>query len=189
VSDGGYPDAVTLGDYEFPVPEQRIGRMTNKGARFIESLTTSDLQGLMDSPDIGAGLVDLGRRRAYDALCLVVPQLSKRMAIWEFAGYASQEAMDAGDYDEAADRSPTWPQIVIAFEVAKRVNRFDFLDSIKTLVKGLYDRADPTMVGQWVNLAMAEAASRTLPSSPSMSGESASTSSTQNGLTTPSPVA
>ncbi len=149
---------VKLGEHELAVPEQRIGRLENRGRSLFLSLATVDVQELMAGDNVGAAVLALGRERAYDLLCIVVPQVSKRMPRWEFAGYASAEAMAAGEYDDDADKSPTWPEIINAFETAKRVNHFDFIDGIKKLAKGLYEKVDPTLVGQWVNLLAAEMA-------------------------------
>jgi hypothetical protein len=180
---------VKLGEYELPVPEQRIGRMENQGKSFVDGLLAVDIQELLDRDDLGGALLALGRERAYDALCMVVPALSKRMARWEFAGYSSAEAMDAGEYDEDADKSPTWPEITAAFRSAKEVNQFDFLDGLKSFVKGLYEKADPTLVGQAINVGLAEMVSRGLPNSAPLNGASVSTSSTTTAPTSLVPAA
>lgn len=180
-----------LGGYEVEVPEQRIGRLTN---RTVDLLSDSfgSLTQLEDtdsaSTDLGADMVKLGREKCYDALCLLMPQLAKRMPVWEFAGYGSAEAMEAGEFDEDKDRSPTWPQITRAFRTAKAVNEFDMFATIKNIAKELYSKTDPTMVGKLLNLAMAEGISRLSQSSAAPNGESASTSSTTNGLTSPALV-
>jgi hypothetical protein len=87
--------------------------------------------------------------------------------------------MDAGDYDEEADRSPTLPEIRTAFEVASKVNAFDVL-------KHIWGVFDPSLLRGIVNEQVAEAISQTSPSSPSVNGTSASTSS---GTTPPTSTA
>lgn len=79
-------------------------------------------------------------------------------------------------YDEREDKSPSFPEIANAFEVAVVVNRFDALKILGKLV-------DPTMARRWVNLRLAEAIQSTPSlSSPSPSGALPSTSS---GTTVP----
>lgn len=181
---------VMLGDHEIEVPEQRIGRLTNRTADLFSDAfgALADFDSQADGANVGADLAKVGREKCYAALCLLMPKLEQRMPVWEFAGYGSAEAMEAGEYDEDKDRSPTWPQITRAFRTAKSVNEFDMFATIKNIAKELYDKADPTMVGKLLNLAMAEGVSRLSESSAAPSGESASTSSSTNGLTSPSLV-
>lgn len=58
---------------------------------------------------------------SYRLLCVLIPPL-KDIPLWQWEGYGSQEAMDAGDYKEADDRSPTTDEIAAAFETALKVN-------------------------------------------------------------------
>lgn len=166
------PDTVTLGEHEIPCVAQRHAYLENRLGRFFEALTKIDTDGLAGD-DIGNSLAKLFGEQTYDALVVFYPALQKRMPRWEFQGYVSAEAAIAGEYDETADRSPTFPQIVAAFEAAVKVNRFD-------VFKGLLGKLDPTMVGKLLNVAAAETASKLSQSSPPPSGESVSTSSTVN---------
>lgn len=179
-------DEVTLGEHSLPVPDQRIGYLENKARRFFNGLTKLDV----DPGDLSSGafIAKLTREQAYEAMCLMVPKLAKRMPLYEFAGYQSQEAMDAGDYDDEADKSPTFPECVHAYEVFVRVNRFDVFKGAVAMVKDLFGKADPKVIGQVMNLALAEGASKLSPSSPHTNGTSASTSSTTTPPTTTVPV-
>jgi hypothetical protein len=98
-----------------------------------------------------------------------VPNLEKRIPEYEFRGYGSREAMDAGEYDEQADHSPTVPEIRAAFEVASAVNSFDIIRHVWAVV-------DPSLLRGVINAQVAEAISQTSPSLPSENGASVSTS-------------
>lgn len=176
-------DTVTLGEHEnIPCVPQRHAYLENRLGRFFEGLTKIDTDALAGD-GIGTQIATLLGDQAYDALCVFLPALSKRMPRWEFAGYGSADAMAAGDYDEEQDKSPTFPQIVAAFEKAVEVNRFNVFTGVGGMLKGLWEKADPTLVGQWLNVVLAEVALKTSPSSPPVSGESDSMSSTPNGRT------
>ena len=179
---------IKLGDHEnIPVPEQRIGYLENKARTFFKGLSGLDL----DAGDLDAGafIAKLSREQAYELLCIVVPKVAKRMPLYEFAGYASQEAMVTGDYDEDADKSPTFPEIVNAFETAVKVNRWDIFKSVIDTVKGMFGKADPKVLGQAMDYLLAETVSRYSLSSPPTNGESAPMSSTTSPPTTTLPVA
>lgn len=166
---------VTLGEHTIACVAQRHAYLENRLGRFFESLTKIDTDGLTGD-DIGNSLALLFGEQTYEALCVFLPALAKRMPKWEFAGYASADAMTAGEYDEDADKSPTFPQIVAAFEMAMKVNRFD-------VFKGLLAKLDPTLVGRMLSVAAAETTLRLSPNSAPPNGASDSTSSTANGLT------
>ena len=180
-------DEITLGEHTLPVPEQRIGYLENKVRKFFDGLSGVDLD--MGDLDTGAFVAKLTREQVYSALCMVVPKLSKRMPLWEFAGFASQGAMDAGDYDEELDRSPTFPEIVRAFELAIKVNRWDIFKGAITTLKEMFGKADPKVLGQMIDLALAEGASKLSQSSAPTNGGSASTSSMTSPPTSRPPVA
>lgn len=172
---------VTLGEHTIPCVAQRHAYLENRLGRFFDSLTKIDTDGL-SGDDVGNSLAKMFGEQTYDALCVFLPALAKRMPRYEFAGYGSADAMQAGEYDEDADKSPTFPQIVAAFEMAMKVNRFD-------VFKGVLAKLDPTMVGRMLNVAAAETTLKLSQNSPPPSGESDSMSSTANGRTSHASVA
>lgn len=156
---------VTLGEHTVPVYAQRHAYLINRLAGFMAEL--QDSAGNIDASEA----LDYVQQHSYQLLCALMPNLDKRLPEYEYCGYASREAMDAGDYDEQADRSPTLPEIRTALTEASRVNGFDVLIHLKALV-------DPKLVKSWLTAQLAEAMSQTSPSSLSANGGSASTSST-----------
>jgi hypothetical protein len=161
---------VTLGEHEVPVVAQPWAKLVNRLGRFIPGLAESGNV----SAD-GAGMARFFGENAYEALCILIPRLKKVMPEWEFRGYESQQAFDAGE-DPESDSAPTFPQIGEAFEVAIDVNGQHFFEHIKKLV-------DPTLLRSLVNSKVAEAISGSLPTSPSTSGGQDSTSSSQSTTT------
>jgi hypothetical protein len=110
------PTEITLGPVTVSVVPQRIGYLENRIGPVItgviargESLTTE-------------AILPATKEAAYDLLCALIPNLDKRLPKWQFCAYGSAEAMDAGEYDEAVDESPTLPEIFDAFETALRVS-------------------------------------------------------------------
>jgi len=156
---------VQLGSHTVPCYPQRHAYLTNRVGKFVDRLAggADDLGGISD-------VVGLLGDSAYDVLCALIPNLSKRMPRYEFAGYGSQDAYDAKDYDPELDKSPTFPEIVEAFETAIAVNRFDVFKALKGLV-------DPKMLKADVSLWISEQISGGSPSLPGTSGESQPTSS------------
>ncbi len=165
--------SVKLGAHDIPVYAQRHAYLTNRLARFFVGL--SALQGEADISDIG-DLIPLLGDQAYDLLCAVIPTYAKRCPKYEFCGYGSLEAFAAREYDEELDCSPSFPEILTAFQVAAEVNRFDVL---KTLAKVV----DPKLLKSWINTQLAVAISNASLSSPAPAGGSAT--STDSGTTTP----
>lgn len=162
------PPEVTLGEHTVPVYAQRHAYLQNRLGRFIDHLLDEGL-------DDAGSILDVVQQSAYELLCVLIPNLEKRVPEYEFKGYASREAYEAGDYDEETDRSPTVPEIRGAFAVAARVNAFDALRAVWQLV-------DPQLLRGVVTAQLAQAISPTSPTSPSANGTSASTSS---GMTDP----
>ena len=163
------PVEVTLGEHTIPVYAQRHAYLINRFGRFIREL--QDSAGDID----GDELLAYAQGRSYELLCALMPNLEKRLPEYEFRGYASREAMDAGEYDEQADRSPTLPEIRHALTQASTVNGFDVFVHLRSLI-------DPKLVRGWLSAQVAEAILQTSPSSPSANGASGSTSS---GTTAP----
>jgi hypothetical protein len=159
-------EKVTLGAHEVDVYAQRHAYLTNKLAGFFQELTAADV----DATN-AADVVTLLGDRTYDLLGVVLPQYTKRCPKYEFAGYGSQEAYEHGDYVEELDKSPSFPEMVNAFEVAAQVNRFDVL---KVLGKVF----DANMLKTWVNSQIADAILTSSASLPATSdGSPGSTSS------------
>lgn len=161
---------VVLGAHEVPVYAQRHAYLTNKLAGFFREL--SGLQVDIEDP---TDLVPLLGDRAYDLLCVAIPAYGKRCPKHEFCGYASADAHATLDYDEDADQSPSFPEILNAFTVAAEVNRFDILKTIGKVV-------DPKLLRSWINTQLAVAISNASPSSPALVDGSAT--STDSGATT-----
>ncbi len=165
-----------MGDHKgVPVYGQRHAHLTNKLRKFFRALTT--LQAGLDGPeDFVSALGD----QAYELLAVAVPTYTKRCPKYEFCGYGSQEAMEAEDYDEKDDASPTFPEILTAFEVAAVVNRFDVFKMIGRVV-------DPKLLKAWINTQLAVAISNGSLSLPAAPG--GSPTSTPFGATTPTSTA
>lgn len=159
---------ITLGEHTVPVYAQRHAYLQNRLGRFIDRLLEQGVD--------GGSVLDVAQHSAYELLCVLIPNLDKRLPEWEFKGYGSREAMDAGEYDDKADRSPTVPEIREAFVVAARVNAFDALKVLGTIL-------DPQLLRGVVTAQVAQAISPTSPTSLSANGASASTSSMTTGPT------
>lgn len=95
-------ETVKIGDHTIPVVPQRHAYLKRK-------LNAEDFERLM-SADYGA--------ESYRVLSVLIPELPNQIPIWEWEGFASQEAMENDDYSEELDRSPTTAEIIDAFEVA-----------------------------------------------------------------------
>jgi len=161
---------VKLGDHVFPVVAQRH-------TRFREATLGEDLQAVFAGLQGGTYA-----EPAYRLLSFLIPAITRGvshpdgtgyevepMPFWEFDGYASCEAMEAGEYDEALDRAPATDEIVNALEVAlfqasgaQRLGAL--LDTVRDVQK-LGDAAPPTQA------TSALAATPTTPVSPGSTGE------------------
>lgn len=118
---------VTLGEHSYPVYAQRHAYLGNRLGKAVSKL--QDMEG-MDTNSLESAVSSLGDQ-AYDFLQVFIPKL---MPKYEWAGYPTQEAYDARDYNEEYDRSPTIPEITFAFESALKANRLDSLKSLGKLV-------------------------------------------------------
>ena len=111
---------ITLGDHPgIPVVPQRHARLRHQ-------LSPEDFERLMSS-DYAA--------ESYRLLCVLIPAIKDTMPLWEYEGYGSQEAMDAGEYHEESDRSPTTDEIINAFEVAFQVSGAGRMGKIIDLIQ------------------------------------------------------
>ncbi len=161
---------VTLGEHEVDVFPQRHAYLTNKLGKYLQALAEGDLE-INQVAEVIAFFGD----QTYDLLCVVIPTYGKRCPRYEFMGFASQEAMTSGQYDEEQDRSPSFPEVVEAFKAAAEVNRFDTLQAITRVI-------DPKPIKAWLNVQIAMALQR---SANSLSLEGGSAASTSSGTTDP----
>ncbi len=120
-------ETVKLGDHVIPVVAQRHARLRNK-------LSADDFQKIMT--------MNYGQE-AYRVLSVLIPAMLVKndatgepmFPLYEFEGYRSQEAMEAGDYQEEYDRSPTTEEIVLAFEKALMVGGASRLGKLMGLLQ------------------------------------------------------
>ena len=145
-----------------PCYPQRHAYIENRiGKRFGDLLAGA---AELDGGDAETVVRSIGTQ-AYELLCALIPNLAKRVPEHEFRGYGSRDAYEAGEYDERDDRSPTFPQIVAAFETAIKVNRFDLFAALKQFV-------DPKLLRAELSLWLTERLSTGSQNSPTPSGES-----------------
>jgi hypothetical protein len=168
------------GGVTVPVYPQRHARLTRKLSRLVLGVVEEGQSLSVEN------LLDVSQGRAWELLCILAPALSQRMAEWQFRGYASADAMAAGEYDEDQDTtSPSIPEIRHAVVTCATVSGLDFL----THAKGIFALVDPTLLRALVSeqlLAVVDSASTISPSLPSENGGSPSTSS---GTTAPTSTA
>lgn len=168
---GRYPLRVVLGEHTYEVFPQRHAYLNHRLGQWFDSLQNvsagaSDVSTLHDF----LGLIG---DRAYDLLKVMIPDL---MPEYEFSGFATQEALDAGDYKEQYDRSPTYDELFGAFQVCLKVNR---LDALKNLGKAV----DPRIIRAYLTQAVGTFLSRA--NSESSSPDATAGPLTTSGLTSP----
>lgn len=147
---------VQLGAHSYAVYPQRHAYLTNKLGRAFGRL--EGMSGLSGEEGV-EGIVGAFGERAYDLLAVFIPRL---MPEYEFRGFATREAMEAGEYVEEYDSSPSFPEVVAAFQTCLSVNRLDLLQHLGKVV-------DLQLLRVYLNQAMTEMfESRTLPSSSSL---------------------
>lgn len=120
-------ELVQLGDKKYPVVAQRHARLRHK-------LSKDDFQKIMTA-EYGV--------ESYRVLSILIPALIQinettgepNLPLWEWEGYASQEAMENDEYDEMLDRSPTTEQIVLAFEKALMVGGASRMGKLVSLIQ------------------------------------------------------
>jgi hypothetical protein len=173
------PIEITLGDQQYKVVPQRVGYLVHKlGDRFGE-LLEAELEGVEGAEMLPA--------QAHAILRVFIPGL---MPVHEFLGYASEEAMKAGNYDEKDDRSPDPLQIGAAFKAASDANGGEVLSHLKALI-------GPEIRQKLMAVVIAEISKRTRsetsessPTSPALNGASESKSSGTSAPTlVPDPAA
>lgn len=169
---------VALGQSTYTVLPQPHPRITRTlPALLIEhqaQLNTSDLPGFVAS--LGDG--------THAVLKVFIPEL---MPAWEFAGYPSQAAYEAGEDDpEAHALAPSLPQILAAFDAAFSVNGGQRLTDV--LGKGMGSALTPELRALALK-GLADLLSARLKKLRMPSGGSASPSSGTTARTSPSPRA
>lgn len=158
-------EAVKLGEHSYDVVPQKWGYLRTRLGGVFSALAESNTDGV--------NAADLVGGRAHDVLKVFIPNL---MPSYEWHGYPTQEAMDAGDYSDEYDKSPTPDEIVLAFQVVMRANRLDLLGKLKDLV-------DPQMIRAYVNKAVAEAVDSQTTTSPNSSAAGTDGPSTTSSTT------
>lgn len=171
--EGGRKLAVTLGDHEYVMVPQRWARLRNKLPEVASGLQTEGLS------DWGELLNMLGDR-AYSLLQIFIPDL---MPTWEFNGYPTKEAEEAGEYNEEYDKSPEPGQIQDAIAAAGKLHRLDILQSLGKMV-------GPELIRAFLAGLMRQTLERRELMSDSESGfaTSGDTASTSSGTTAPTSV-
>ena len=137
-------ETVRICDKAIPVVPQRHARLRHR-------LNGQDLNKL------------IGREYAsesYRLLSILIPALPGEIPLWQWEGYGSQEAMDAGEYVEADDRSPTTDAIAEAFEKALKVNAVGRLGKLLSTIQSVQQMGESAQ-------AMAATEGAADPSSPS----------------------
>ena len=173
------PVEVTLGGVQVPVIPQRHAYLEHRIGPTVQAAIEGG-----EGIDPKSFLKWIGDD-AYEVLAVLIPTLPTLIPQYQFRGYATQAAFDAGDFDEDAVNAiagcPSLPEIQEAYAVAMRVNGIEKLVELGKAVAGpeglRYLRA--TMLSGL-------ATSLSSPTSASPSGESDSTSS---GTTPPTSTA
>lgn len=161
---------VQLGEHSYAIYPQRHAYLSNKLGKWIGDL--QNLGGVAESADVSDLLMVLGPQ-AYGFFKVFIPKL---MPEYEFRGFANQGALEAGEYDEDYDQSPSFPELVDAFQTCLTVNRLDLLGHL-----GKVFRTD--LMKAYLNRWLAERMESTLLSS--SSSESTESASMSSGTTPP----
>jgi hypothetical protein len=176
---------VKLGEHSLPVYEQRWRRVVNRLGAVLDTTRMTALRAAAgDNALTGAAVIEIVGDRLYYVLCTFIPALPEWLPEHEFNGYASPQAYEQDRYDEAEDKSPTFPQFLDAFDVIVEVNGGKrFLEMLgKALDWDKIKTSLSTKASEWI-----EASSTPQPSLPGTSTESGPTSSTPTSPT-PEPV-
>lgn len=117
------PQKVKLGESEYTVVAQRHGYLRSRLGNVVEELGQLNVE--------GSDIMGVIGEQAYVLLSVFIPDL---MPEYEFQGYADQASYLEKHYLPEKDRSPSYDEIVGAFEVVMEVNRLDLLKHLKNLV-------------------------------------------------------
>lgn len=155
--DFGNVAEVALGDYDYVIVPQRIG--------YLRSQLGVVLAGVLDQELSSDNLVDILGDKLYGVLKVFIPDV---MPEWEFQGYATKEAMVAGEYTQEYDKSPSATQIRRALTAVSEVNEIDLLRHLGKLI-------GPDVIRSWVATSIAGSMQESLSKSPPTNGESLGT--------------
>lgn len=137
------PIKITLGAHTYTVEEQPMPYLEMEFEEFAQRFqgvsSPEDLADVVVMQDGSPADVPAGRKGfgqiagpGYDVLRVFIPDL---MPEWEFRGYASEAAFQAGVRDrETARLGATVPQIKRAFEAVFLVNELDVLKHLGKVV-------------------------------------------------------
>lgn len=169
------PVTVQLGEHSYHLVAQRHARIW----RTLPDVVSHAADIELDGSDLSSLVASLGDG-VHAVLQVFIPDL---MPAWKFDGFASEQAREQNAYDPDADRSPTQPELLDAFEAAWRVNGMHRVGQSlgKLLGPDLTAPLRTLIVGRIRTMTD----SPTSPSSPPENGESASTSSTTSPPTSP----
>lgn len=119
------PQKIKLGRHNYEVLPQPIGYLMNEVGSDLQAALESDADGLDGTRQVG--------QKSYELLKVFIPDL---MPLYEFLGFASEEAMRMGPagYDRTHDHSPKPPQIAQAVKEIKRANGGEVLDGLKAVL-------------------------------------------------------
>lgn len=151
---------VKLGGDVYRVVPQKIGRIRRKLTEAFSLLDTAA------GEDAGEVEID---DQLYEALRVFIPDIAPK---WRLLGYASAEAMEADSYDEAADSSPTGPELIEALQAIYTVNGGE------RIARLLGNVISPELIRAWIRTEGLKTLSDRSSSSPSPRAGAPSTSST-----------
>lgn len=136
---GPSPRPVTLGEHEYLCVAQRHAYLTKNLGRAM---------GVLSDPNLlnGENFVATLGSGAYDLLAVFYPAIMPR---YEFMGFPTAEALEADDYNDEYDHSPTIAQIRDALEIALKINGLDLLRHLGKVI-------DLGLLQAYLNRAMAE---------------------------------
>lgn len=141
---------VSLGKHhEVPVYPQPHARLTNHFNRWVVELGPA-LKEITVENGADEFLASIGSS-AYDLFEILIPAYTKRCPYYEFCGYPSKEALEDSNYertDADYDSAPTFPEILDAFQIAIKVNRFDVLKILGSFI-------DPKVIRGLINERLA----------------------------------
>lgn len=171
------PQQVKLGDHTYLVVPQRHAYLKRRLGGVIDSLQGAEVTD-------GGGVMELVGSRIYEVLRAFIPDFMPR---YEFEGFASEQAFVAEDYQEAADRSPSYAEQFDAIAVALEVNGLNRLKALGNVVSPELLRA--LIAEQVANMATQRSASSPSPNGASDSPNGSPTSPTSNGATAGTSIA
>lgn len=114
-----------LGPYEYVLYPQKYGRLRNRLGDLMK-----DLEGGNLIPQNTTNIVAVFGGVTYNLLQVFIPDI---MPEHEFEGFPTREAMEADEYDEDYDHSPTSPEIDDALTKAWQLNA-GALNRLKNLI-------------------------------------------------------